>query len=99
MPLTLHVNRNAPSRKDLRELVDDIVYARALICLEGGDLRREHDAPLRRALRGALDKLATTEAEAQRIANEALEVAWAKVAAELGASPDNDRGQPAASAA
>jgi hypothetical protein len=83
-----------PSRRDLRDLVYDIVYARVLLAVDGGDAR-QRDLPLRLALRDALEQVASTEDERRRIANEALEAAWARLASELGIEPEG----PVASAA
>jgi hypothetical protein len=75
----------APANQ-LRALIDDIVYARVLLAV-GGDDSHAHDRSLRLALRDALASVAATEEARQQIANEALESAWARLAAELRNQP------------
>jgi hypothetical protein len=92
------VCRCPAERQELRVLVDDLVYARVLVELDRGALG-EHDRLLRVALREALEKLAATEAERRRIAEQALETAWARVAAEVRRAPNRARRGRVASAA
>jgi hypothetical protein len=88
---------HSASASELRSLIDDIVYTRVLIAV-GGDDVRAHDRVLRLALRDALARVAPTEQERQRIANEALEAAWARLAAKLENRPPARRA-PCVSAA
>jgi hypothetical protein len=98
MPITDSSVRRRANRQHLRELVDDLVYARVLVALDRPALG-EHDRPLRLALREALEKLAATEAERRQIAEQALETAWARVASEVRLTPKRTRRGRIASAA
>lgn len=88
----------ADQQHDLRELIREIVYARVLLELDRATLGK-HDRPLRLALREALEQLAPTDDERQRIAEEALEAAWARVASEVRLSPRRKGRGPIATAA
>jgi hypothetical protein len=88
---------HSATASELRTYIDDIVYARVLIAVGGDDIRA-HDRLLRLALRDALARLAPTEQERQRVASEALEAAWARLAAKLENRP-RARRDPCVSAA
>jgi hypothetical protein len=97
-PLSQLSSHPALYLQDLRTLIEDIVYARALIATIGGDIC-EHDEPLQRALGDALAELNASCEEKQAWVDAALEAAWARIGDQLGNRPVTDTHHPAASAA
>ena len=85
---TSHAHRGSPN--EIRRLIDNIVYARVLIAEADDDMRAQARL-LRLALRDALASAASTAAERDRIAGEALEAAWARLADELRTRPPAGR--------